>query len=189
MTSYIGQVKLFAFNFIPKGWLECNGSLLEIVDYEPLFEYIGRVYGDTRVSPTQFKLPDLRGVVPIHHGRGAGLSNNYERGKTAGSAAYTMKAENLPQHTHAAVTPVHISPPCSTDTANTPSPVNAYPAATPGSNTYAAAMTGSSCITPLNASNVNVQPTGGNLPFSLIQPCMGLRYCICYSGIFPTKPD
>lgn len=189
MTAYIGQIKLFAFDFVPKGWLKCDGSLLLIRDYVPLFTYLGRAYSNQTDPAEQFRLPDLRGTVPIHRGRGNELSNNYILGRVVGSATYTMKPENLPVHTHRNTHgTLNFSPPCSTNPGNTMSPSNAYPAATPGKDTYASKNAGKSCETKLTSENVTVDTIGGGQPFSLLQPCIGLNYFICESGLFPTQP-
>ncbi|AWI25254.1 phage tail protein [Flavobacterium pallidum] len=189
MTSYIGQIKLFAFEFVPKGWLPCDGRLLNIDEYTPLFEYIGNAYGDRNTPRNQFRIPDLRGVAPIHRGKGEGLSNTYTMGKLAGSATNSMKPDNVPRHFHLNQEVFQFGAPCSTGPGDTPSPVNAYPAATPGKETYAAVMTGKSSLTELTSEDVSVNPAGAGLPFLLLQPSIGMNYCICIDGIFPIKPN
>ncbi|MGK4566297.1 phage tail protein [Flavobacterium sp. 3HN19-14] len=190
-TTYIGQIKLFAFSSAPKGWLKCDGSLLEVKNYELLFNYIGRAYGEMTVPQDKFRLPDLRGTVPIHRGRGEGLSNNYILGRAAGSANFAMRSENMPRHWHLHSETVYFYPPCSLNPANTPSPVKAFLTMTSGTPTYASVPLGTnpdrSCVTPMTAENVSVTPAGSSQPFSLQQPSIGLNYCICYDGIFPSQ--
>ncbi|HEX8831617.1 MAG TPA: tail fiber protein [Longimicrobium sp.] len=90
---YIGEVRMFAGDYAPPGWLLCNGDLLEITDHEPLFDVIGTTYGGDGAST--FALPDLRGRVPIHNGSGFAL------GTADGAESVTLAAPQLPAHTHA----------------------------------------------------------------------------------------
>lgn len=90
---HIGEIRMFSGNFAPSGWLLCNGDLLEISDYEQLFEVIGTTYGGDGTST--FGLPDLRGRVPIHNGNGFALA------QAGGVEAVALTGQQLPAHTHA----------------------------------------------------------------------------------------
>jgi microcystin-dependent protein len=93
---YVGEIRLFAGNFAPAGWLNCNGALLPISEFETLFQLIGTTYGGD--GQETFALPDLRGRVPIHQGTGAGIT--YMIGQTGGVETVTLTAQQYPAHSH-----------------------------------------------------------------------------------------
>src|SRR5437879_10030878 len=90
---YVGEIRMFAGNFAPAGWMFCDGSLLPISEYETLFNLIGTTYGGDGQST--FALPDLRGHLPIHSGRGVTLA------ETGGAVEITLIVSQIPAHTHA----------------------------------------------------------------------------------------
>ena len=113
---YIGQISIFAGNFAPRGWAQCNGQLLSIAQTTALFSILGTTYGgDGRVT---FALPDLRGRVPVHMGQGPGLSN-YVEGESSGSETVTLISTQMPAHTHVVT--------CSGSGASSDNPSNAVP--------------------------------------------------------------
>src|SRR5438552_9599003 len=89
---YVGEVRMFAGNFAPAGWMFCEGQLLPISEYETLFNLIGTTYGGDGVST--FALPDLRGRVPLHQGNGFVLA------ETGGVESVTLTVPQLPAHSH-----------------------------------------------------------------------------------------
>ena len=97
--SYLGEIRMFAGNFAPDGWLFCNGQTLQIAQYEALYAIIGTFYGGD--GATTFNLPDLRGRVPIHQGRlqvpGGGT---YVRGQSGGAERVTLTEQQIPAHNH-----------------------------------------------------------------------------------------
>ncbi len=89
---YVGEIRMFAGNFAPAGWMFCEGQLLPISENETLFQLIGTTYGgDGRVT---FALPDLRGRLPIHQGNGFILA------ETGGAEEVTLTVNQIPAHTH-----------------------------------------------------------------------------------------
>src|SRR5881296_1208290 len=91
---FLSEIRIFSFNFAPKGWAMCNGQLLPINQNQPLFSLLGTTYGgDGRVN---FALPNLRGRVPIHMGSGHTL------GEAAGTSSVTLSTQDLPTHSHQA---------------------------------------------------------------------------------------
>src|SRR5213075_2943762 len=94
---YVGEIRMFAGNFAPAGWMFCEGQLLPISEYETLFNLIGTTYGGDGQST--FALPDVRGRVPIHMGGGGGLSN-YQLAETGGTEEVTLTVNQIPLHTH-----------------------------------------------------------------------------------------
>src|SRR5436190_24288169 len=94
---YVGEVRMFAGNFAPAGWMFCYGQLLPISENETLFNLIGTTYGGDGQST--FALPDLQSRFPIHQGRGPDGSN-YALAQMAGSETVTLTAQQMPNHTH-----------------------------------------------------------------------------------------
>src|ERR1700732_1765045 len=90
---YVGEIRMFAGNFAPAGWMFCEGQLLPISEYETLFNLIGTTYGGDGQST--FALPDLRGRVPLHFGNGFTLA------ETGGVESVTLTVQQIPAHTHA----------------------------------------------------------------------------------------
>lgn len=165
--GFLGEVKLFAGNFAPRGWAFCQGQLLSISQNTALFSILGTTYGGD--GRTTFGLPDLRGRVPAGTGSGPGLSN-YSLGQKIGTETVTLTNSNLPSHAH---TLSGISELTIKSNPNDKSDTKALvPANTPGS-------------TPVT--NLNTQNMGGSQSINNIQPTLGMNYIICLQGIFPSR--
>src|SRR5580698_291068 len=93
---FLGEIRMFGFNFAPNGWLLCNGQTLAISQYSALFALLGTTYGGDGVRT--FQVPNLQGQVPIHQGTGGG--GTYVTGETAGSPTVTLLGNNMPAHNH-----------------------------------------------------------------------------------------
>ncbi|RBL66028.1 hypothetical protein C3E98_039780, partial [Pseudomonas sp. MWU13-2625] len=115
--AYLGEIRMFAGNFAPKGWALCDGAVLPVKGNDALFSLIGSTYGGD--GRNTFKLPDYRGRTPVGQGRGPGLSS-WPLAGTAGVEQITLTAENTPPHIHAfqvsaneaaSALPVAITPP------------------------------------------------------------------------------
>ena len=91
-TPFLGEIKIIAWNYAPKGWAFCNGQFLPINQNQPLFSLLGTMYGGN--GQTTFALPDFRGKVPMHIGGG------HTQGETAGQYAHTVTASEMPAHNH-----------------------------------------------------------------------------------------
>jgi microcystin-dependent protein len=175
MEGYIGEIRLFAGDFAPKSWAFCQGQILAIAQNTALFSIIGTYYGGNGV--TTMALPDLRGRVPIGPGQGPGLPN-VDMGEVSGSHDVTLITDNLPQHSHSV-------------TVND----NTTGMATTGSGNYLNSKTESGeSVTasgppssPAVLNPATIGNTGGNQPFSIMQPYLGLNYIICLYGIFPSR--
>ncbi len=168
MNPFIGEIRIFGFNFPPAGWAQCNGQLLAIAANDALFALLGTTYGGDGVST--FALPDLRSRVPIHQGQGPGLSP-YVIGQMAGVEAVTLTTSQIPQHNHV------LNAFASTGTGGL-APSGGVPANTQGSvngtanTTFAAPAIG---------------PSGGSQPHENLQPYLTLNFCISLFGIFPSR--
>jgi microcystin-dependent protein len=166
----LGEIRLFAGNFAPRGWALCNGQLLQITQNTALFSLLGVYYGGD--GKTTFALPDLRARVPIGAGEGAGLTPR-DLGAAGGESAVSLITTEMPMHTHAAN--------CSS-TQSSNQPEGAYWGSTGrGASAYAA--------TPATAlSLLAAQPAGGSQPHNNMQPYLGMTFIIAMEGIFPSRP-
>src|ERR1700738_1332580 len=97
-APFVAEIRIFGFNFAPKGWAMCNGQILPISQNTALFSLLGTAYGGN--GSTTFALPDLQGAVPMHPGQGAGLSS-HGLGESGGSDSVTLLDSELPAHSHA----------------------------------------------------------------------------------------
>jgi microcystin-dependent protein len=163
---YVGEIRMFAGNFAPAGWMLCQGQLLPISEYETLFNLIGTTYGGDGQST--FALPDLQSRVPIHFGNGFTLA------ETGGVETVTLTVQQIPSHSH----PM----PGSAGAAATSDPTNNFLCDAPLATTFPYGT--DNPLTPLAAKAVSF--VGGNQPHDNIQPYGTLNYIISLFGIFPS---
>lgn len=162
---YVGELRLFAGNFAPAGWMFCDGSLVPISEYETLFQLIGTTYGGDGQST--FALPDLRGRVPVQQG------NGYTIGQAAGVESVTLTANQVPAHSHALR--------ASTATGTGSAPGSALLAGTGTVNSYGAG-------TPDQAMAANaLTQAGGSQPHTNMAPYGVVSTIISLYGIFPSQ--
>jgi microcystin-dependent protein len=162
---YIGEIKMFAGNFAPAGWMFCEGQLLPISENETLFNLIGTTYGGDGEST--FALPDLRGRIPIHQG------NGYVLAETGGVEQVTLTVSQITAHTHSAV--------ASADSGNSSS-TGTYFAAGQEKLVFSAEI-----ATPVAAAPQTVASTGGSQPHNNFMPYLCVDYIISLFGIFPSQ--
>lgn len=170
----IASICITAATFCPRGYASAEGQILSIAQNTALFSLIGTTYGGN--GQTTFALPDLRGRSAVGRGQGPGLSP-VEIGEQGGSETVTLNVNQLPAHSHAAQLRG------TTTAGNTDSPANAVPAKLARSNIYSSATSDSN----MGASAVSVGVTGGSQPVSVLDPYLGLRFCIALQGIFPAR--
>ncbi len=166
---FIGQLSTTAFDFAPRGWALCNGQLLPINQNQALFSLLGTQFGGNGI--TNFALPDLRGRAPLNR------RSDFPVGQALGQPAVTLRAEELPTHSHGLGA-------CS-DFANSPLPAGAVPAARPRAGPVVYAAAGSVPAVSLHAGSVAT--AGGSLPHNNMQPSLGLNFIIALQGIFPSR--
>ncbi|HJQ34016.1 MAG TPA: phage tail protein [Pyrinomonadaceae bacterium] len=164
---YVGEIRIFAGNFAPAGWMFCEGQLLPISENETLFQLIGTTYGGDGQST--FALPDLRGRVPIHQGNGFTLAEN------GGVESVTLTIQQIPGHTH----PLLASSGNATDKA--PSNLVAAASNIPNVSPYGA----DAPVTTLNPQTIT--SSGGSQPHDNFQPYLCLNFIISLFGIFPSQ--
>ncbi len=163
---YVGEIRMFAGNFAPEGWMFCTGQLLPISEYETLFNLIGTTYGGD--GQTTFGLPDLRSRIPIHQGAGFALAG------TGGSESVTLTQNQVAAHSHALLASANA----------------AQLSAGPNGNLLAAA--GTTQLYGSAAPNVAMNPaavgaaTGGTQPHTNVAPYLCVSFIISLFGIFPS---
>ena len=162
---YVGEIRMFAGNFAPAGWMFCEGQLLPISEYETLFNLIGTTYGGDGQST--FALPDLRGRIPIHFGNGFTLA------ETGGVETVTLTVSQIPAHSHPML--------ASNDDANAVSPQNNLTAAGLNAFTYYSSPP-AQALSPSATSSV-----GGSQPHNNFQPYLCVDFIISLFGIFPSQ--
>ena len=166
MSDYfLSEIRLFSFNYAPKGWAQCNGQFLPINQNQALFALLGTRYGGN--GQTTFALPNLRGRVPIHMGNGHPVP-----GEAAGTESVTITTQTMPTHFHW---------------------MNGSTVATGGNDNPAGRYVGSAGnlyhapagLAPMNPGTIG--NTGGSQPHNNMQPYLVLNYCIALQGIFPSR--
>ena len=164
--AYISELRIFAFNFPPKGWLVCNGQLLPVAKNQALFSLLGKTYGGDGVNT--FGLPNLMGRVPVH------VNDQYALGQSGGEAAHVLTMKEIPAHNHNAMG-------CSLPP-NVNSPANAICASNTGVTPYGNPANGIKTMAPGALATV-----GANLGHENMAPYLSLMICICIQGIYPTR--
>ena len=169
---FVAEIRIFPFNFAPKGWAWCNGQLLPLSQNTALFSLLGTTYGGDGKST--FALPDLEGRAPMHPGQGPGLSL-HDLGETGGSETVTLLESEIPAHSHAARA---VTPPTANQDDASP---DVLLATVVGANIYAAANN----LQPL--SDQILAPAGGDQPHNNLQPYLTFYFNIALQGVFPPR--
>ncbi len=168
---FVGEIRMFAGNFAPRGWAFCDGQLLAVSQNDALFSLLGTIYGGD--GRTTFGLPDLRGRIPIHAGTGPGLSPR-RLGAKFGTEQETLTVSQLPGHTH---TPWGASNGTPVNT----SPLNAAPAK-PTPNIYATTRTATASM-----NSGSVTGVGGSGSHTNLMPFLCVNFIIALFGIYPSR--
>jgi microcystin-dependent protein len=168
---FLGEIRIFAGNFAPRGWAFCDGQVIPISQNTALFSLVGTTYGGDGTST--FGLPDLRGRAPIHQGRGPGLSQR-SLGQKGGTEKVPLSVANLPSHTHE--TRVNAGG------ATLPGPGGNVPATT-GAPAYLPDTDGATKLDP-----AFIAPTGGGQGHPNMPPFLAVSFIIALEGIYPSRP-
>lgn len=170
---FVAEIRIFPFNFAPRGWAWCNGQLLPLSQNTALFSLLGTTYGGDGRS--NFALPNLQGSAPMHPGQGPGLSL-HDLGETSGSETVTLLQTEMTQHSHGVQAytgdAADSRVPNPNETLGTPSPGNLYNPSTTGlaaMNPQAFAFAGSS------------QPHNNMMPY------LTYYFNIALQGVFPPR--
>jgi microcystin-dependent protein len=171
---FVAEIRIFPFNFAPRGWAFCDNQLLPISQNTALFSLLGTTYGGDGKST--FALPGLQGSAPMHPGQGPGLSL-HDLGEIGGSDTVTLLESEIPAHSHAL-------------RANSFDGDNLAPAPTislaqsTGGAIYVAA---GSNPTLTGMAFEALPPAGGSLPHNNMQPYLTFNFCIALQGVFPPR--
>jgi microcystin-dependent protein len=168
---FVAEIRIFPFNFAPRGWAWCDGQLLPLSQNTALFSLLGTTYGGNGKS--NFALPDLQGRAPMHPGQGPGLSL-HDLGETGGSETVTLLESEMPRHSHFAR--------ASTAPAEDNDPPGQYlgrPAT--NRNIYGAAAF------LVQMAPEDLPPAGGDQPHNNLQPYLTFYFCIALQGVFPPR--
>ena len=167
---FVGEIRMFAGNFAPRGWAFCDGQLLAVSQNDALFSLLGTIYGGD--GRTTFGLPDLRGRIPIHAGHGPGLSER-RLGSKGGAENVTLTVNQLPSHTH----PLQAS----SDAATTANPQGEVLAETVSDRVYR------SDSGDTNMANSSVTSVGGSRSHTNLMPFLCIHFIIALVGIYPSR--
>ena len=163
--GFLGEIRLFGFNFAPRNWALCDGQILPINQNQSLYALLGTIYGGD--GRTSFALPDLRGRVPISPDAGI------PTGGKGGEEAVSLTAAQIPAHVH--------SLNASSDTATANAPTGQVLAASTGANLYGPPLS-------LAAMSPNsITQAGGGQAHDNMQPYLAVNFCICLYGLFPSR--
>jgi microcystin-dependent protein len=170
---YVGEIRMFAGNFPPNGWMFCQGQPLAISENDVLFQLLGTMYGGDGQST--FNLPDLQGRLPLHFGTG-GDGVTYQQAEASGVEQVTLTTQQIPIHTHA-----HL---CSTgnNAQVTPDPVNAIASKSDLSQYSTAGAT-----VAMGNPNMSSDPAGGSQPHTNFMPYLCINFIISLFGLFPSQ--
>jgi len=166
---YVGEIRMFAGNFAPAGWLFCEGQLLSIPDNETLFNLIGTTYGGD--GDSTFALPNLQGRIPIHMGTGTSRTT-YQLAEAGGVEQVTLTVSQMPAHHHPFM--------ASGDIGNEVNPAANVPSNSQGAVPYIEDPPNQDMKTPIS-------PVGGGQPHDNFQPYLCVNFIISLLGIFPPQ--
>lgn len=167
--QFVAEIRIFPFNFPPKGWAFCDGQLMPISQNTALFSLLGTTYGGDGKST--FALPDLQGSAPMQPGQGQGLSLR-DLGEMSGVESITLLVSEIPLHTHTYS--------ATEEAANENNCLNNAPGA------GVAQFSAPAGLTPMAFQTLSL--AGGGLPHNNMQPYLTLNFCIALQGIFPQRP-
>lgn len=166
--QFVGEIRLFSFNFNPRGWALCNGALLSISQNTALFSLLGTTYGGNGINT--FALPDLQGRAPVHRA----TTGSYTQGQVSGAEQVAITPSTMPMHTHLLL--------ATTTAGDKKLPTTALAASSNPSTYYYSATTNPVQINPGSIGSV-----GGSQAHSNMQPYLVINYCIALQGIFPSR--
>jgi microcystin-dependent protein len=170
--QFLGEIRVFSFNFPPTGWAQCNGQVMPISQNTALFALLGTTYGGN--GSTNFALPDLQGSVAMNHGQSSGLSL-YDLGESGGADTVTLLPSEIPAHSHAVRGQTNLG------NIQEPAPTRSL-ARSGGATIYTSSTTGLAPMAPQSLGTA-----GSSQPHDNISPTLVMQFCIAIQGIFPPR--
>jgi microcystin-dependent protein len=174
---FVGEIRMFAGNFAPRGWAFCDGQLLAVSQNDALFSLLGTLYGGD--GTTTFGLPDLRGRLPMHAGNGPGLTAR-PLASSGGEESVTLSESELPAHTHTVSGALQTA-----ESGTTTDPAGAIPAVSGREALYGPAtdtVLGDPVAVP-----ATTDAGGGSASHPNMPPYLGVHFIIALVGIFPSR--
>lgn len=168
---FVAEIRIFPFNFAPKGWAWCDGQILPLSQNTALFSLLGTTYGGDGKS--NFALPDLMGRAPMHPGQGPGLSL-HDLGETGGSETVSLLESETPAHSHQLRANANLG--------NSRNPSGNVLARPVGGLVYQSTASGSTTMAA-----EAIAPAGGDVPHNNLQPYLTFYFCIALQGVFPPR--
>jgi microcystin-dependent protein len=175
---FVAEIRIFPFNFPPKGWAFCDGQILPLSQNTALFSLLGTTYGGDGKST--FALPDLQGSSPMHIGfnqPGPGLSV-HDLGEQSGTDTVTLLVSEIPAHVHSIMSASNPPP----SNAGVPDPTTSIGRSS-GTTVYLAAPANMGAMAPQT-----LTPAGSSFPHNNLMPYLTLNFCIALQGVFPARP-
>lgn len=172
MDPFVAEIRIFPFNFAPKGWAFCDGQILPLSQNTALFSLLGTTYGGDGKS--NFALPNAQGNVIMGPGQGPGLSL-HDEGETGGSETVSLLESEIPSHSHGAMG--------NAIPGNQTSPIG-NSVAQGGNRSSLSYQNGTPTLVPFR----DLAPSGGDQPHNNMQPYLTLNFCIALQGVYPPRP-
>jgi microcystin-dependent protein len=167
---FVAEIRIFPFNFAPKGWAWCDGQLLPISQNTALFSLLGTTYGGDGKST--FALPDLEGRAPMHPGQGPGLSL-HDLGESGGTETVTLLESEIPAHSHALI-------------ASQSDAIDTHPGGNKLAGGIGVQVWGTGPVNGQLSPNA-LTPAGGDQPHNNMQPYLTFYFNIALQGVFPPR--
>jgi microcystin-dependent protein len=172
---FVAEIRIFPFNFAPRGWAFCDGQLLPLSQNTALFSLLGTTYGGNGKS--NFALPDLQGRAPMHPGQGPGLSL-HDLGETGGSETVALLEHEIPAHSHTMFASTGAA-----DEEGQKQPNNALTGTQQNTNQ----IYGSLANNLVQMAPETLAPAGGDAPHNNLMPYLTFYFCIALQGVFPPR--
>ncbi len=168
---FVAEIRIFPFNFAPRGWAWCDGQLLPISQNTALFSLLGTTYGGNGKS--NFALPDLQGRAPMHPGQGPGLSL-HDLGETGGAETVSLLESEIPSHAHG----LSVSNQMASST---------YPQGLPLGASAGEVIYSDNTSNRVSMAWNALAPAGGDQPHNNMQPYLTFYFCIALQGVYPPR--
>ncbi|HKF49543.1 MAG TPA: tail fiber protein [Terracidiphilus sp.] len=175
-NPFVAEIRVYPFNFPPKGWAFCDGQVLPLSQNTALFSLLGTTYGGDGKS--NFALPNMQGNASMHPGQGPGLSL-HDLGETGGSDTVSLLESEIPSHTHQAKASVAFE---DKNTAQGSSLAKTKAGTGEAGNIYNTATSGL-----VNLNDNCIAPAGGDQPHNNMMPYLVLNWCIALQGVYPPR--